>query len=53
MAIARTIRAAGGKVPGFGHPLHRPLDPRAERILELADARGVSLALHQHPVAAW
>ena len=38
----RDIHAAGGKVPGFGHPVHRPLDPRAERILELADARGVS-----------
>jgi citrate synthase len=36
------IRAAGGKVPGFGHPLHRPVDPRAERILELADEREVS-----------
>jgi citrate synthase len=40
--IARAIRAEGGKLPGFGHPVHRPLDPRAERILELADARGVS-----------
>ncbi|HYY04644.1 MAG TPA: citryl-CoA lyase [Gaiellaceae bacterium] len=40
--VARSIHAAGGKVPGFGHPVHRPLDPRAERILELADARGVS-----------
>ncbi|HET8653299.1 MAG TPA: citryl-CoA lyase [Gaiellaceae bacterium] len=40
--VAREIHAAGGKVPGFGHPVHRPLDPRAERILELADARGVS-----------
>src|SRR5206468_4207786 len=40
--VARAIHAAGGKVPGFGHPVHRPLDPRAERILELADARGVS-----------
>ena len=40
--IARRIHAAGAKVPGFGHPVHRPLDPRAERILELADARGVS-----------
>jgi citrate synthase len=40
--IAREIHAAGGKVPGFGHPLHRPVDPRAERILELADERGIS-----------
>jgi citrate synthase len=39
---ARAIHASGGRVPGFGHPVHRPLDPRAERILELADARGVS-----------
>jgi citrate synthase len=40
--FARSIHAGGGKVPGFGHPIHRPVDPRAERILELADARGVS-----------
>ncbi len=40
--IARAIHASGSRAPGFGHPLHRPLDPRAERILELADARGVS-----------
>jgi citrate synthase len=39
---ARAIHAAGERAPGFGHPVHRPLDPRAERILELADARGVS-----------
>src|SRR6266571_6828579 len=39
---ARAVHASGGKVPGFGHPVHRPVDPRAERILELADARGVS-----------
>jgi citrate synthase len=42
LQIAREIHARGGKVPGFGHPVHRPLDPRAERILELADERGVS-----------
>jgi citrate synthase len=40
--IARELHAAGGRVPGFGHPVHHPVDPRAERILELADARGVS-----------
>jgi citrate synthase len=40
--VVREMREAGGKVPGFGHPVHKPLDPRAERILELADERGVS-----------
>jgi citrate synthase len=35
------IRDAGGKVPGFGHPVHKPVDPRAVRILELADERGL------------
>jgi citrate synthase len=42
MIIARAIHDAGGKVPGFGHPVHKPVDPRAERILALADERGVS-----------
>ena len=39
---ARRLHAAGEKMPGFGHPVHRPVDPRAERILELADQRGIS-----------
>jgi citrate synthase len=42
LALARGIHEAGGKVPGFGHPIHRPVDPRAERILELADEHSVS-----------
>jgi citrate synthase len=40
--VARELHASGARIPGFGHPVHRPVDPRAERILELADARGVS-----------
>ena len=40
--IAAETRDAGDKLPGFGHPVHKPTDPRAERILDLADERGVS-----------
>jgi citrate synthase len=40
--VASELHALGDKVPGFGHPVHRPVDPRAERILELAEERGVS-----------
>jgi citrate synthase len=40
--LAQAVRASGGRLPGFGHPVHRPLDPRAERILELAGERAVS-----------
>jgi len=40
--LVRTTRDAGRKVPGFGHPVHTPVDPRAERILALADERDVS-----------
>ena len=39
--IVAAIRArAAARCPGFGHPLHKPVDPRAERILALADERG-------------
>ena len=40
--MAFGIRKSGGKMPGFGHPVHKPVDPRAERILELAEAKGVA-----------
>ncbi len=40
--IADSTRKAGGKIPGFGHPIHHPVDPRSERILALADEKGVS-----------
>lgn len=41
-AIVKSTHGAGEKMPGFGHPLHRPADPRAERILTLADERGIA-----------
>ena len=41
-AIATEVRARGDKMPGFGHPLHKPVDPRAERILALAEERSVA-----------
>jgi citrate synthase len=42
LETARAVHASGGRLPGFGHPVHRPLDPRAERILELAETHEVS-----------
>lgn len=40
-AVAKEMRAAGRRMPGFGHPIHHPLDPRAERILALAEERKI------------
>jgi citrate synthase len=40
--MAQGVRDSGERLPGFGHPVHKPVDPRAERILALADERGVS-----------
>ena len=42
LQLARATHGAGDKMPGFGHPVHGSIDPRAERILELADEHGVS-----------
>jgi citrate synthase len=60
VTIARTVHDAGGRVPGFGHALHKPVDPRAERILALADEHGVSgrhvafaRALHEAIAEVW
>lgn len=42
LAVAREYRAARRAIPGYGHPLHKPLDPRAERMIALAHERGVA-----------
>jgi len=40
--IIDRMRDEGRRLPGFGHPLHKPVDPRAQRILSLAEERGVA-----------
>ncbi len=40
--IVRDHRAERLPVPGFGHPVHRPEDPRAVRLLALARERSVA-----------
>lgn len=39
LAIARQHKAERSAVPGFGHHLHKPVDPRAYKLLELARAQ--------------
>jgi len=42
LAVARDYRTARRPIPGYGHPLHKPVDPRAERMIALARERGVA-----------
>ena len=40
-AIARRFREAKQPIPGFGHPQHKPDDPRSPRLLAVAEEAGV------------
>ena len=40
--LIEEYRATRKRLPGFGHPLHKPLDPRAQRLLALAEQDGVA-----------
>lgn len=42
VASVTDLKARRRKVPGLGHPQHSAGDPRADRLLALADALGVS-----------
>lgn len=39
-AVVREYRAAGKSIPGYGHPLHKGYDPRARRLLDIAEEAG-------------
>jgi citrate synthase len=40
--VAREYCERRQPLPGYGHPLHKPVDPRAERMIALARERGVA-----------
>jgi citrate synthase len=42
IASLKSLKAARRKVPGLGHPQHSAGDPRADRLLAIADDLGVS-----------
>jgi citrate synthase len=42
LAVAREHRRERKALPGYGHPLHKPVDPRAERMIVLARERGAA-----------
>ena len=42
LAIAREHREARKSIAGYGHPLHKPVDPRAQRMIALARERRIA-----------
>ncbi|MDL0433208.1 citryl-CoA lyase [Marinobacter sp. TBZ242] len=42
LSQAKSVKASGRRFPGFGHPLHKPVDPRCESLLSMAEERGVA-----------
>lgn len=40
--VAREAVESYDRLPGFGHPLHEPTDPRSDRLLELLEEEGLA-----------
>ena len=60
LEVAREHRKERKALPGYGHPLHKPVDPRAERMIALARERGAAgrsveaaLALTKSAAEVW
>jgi citrate synthase len=41
-AIVASHREAGRPLPGLGHPIHKPIDPRVPRLYQVAEENGFS-----------
>ena len=42
MKMVEQYKADGRRLPGLGHPDHWPVDPRTERLIDLAKSRGIA-----------
>lgn len=54
-AIVKRLRETRQPIPGIGHNIHKPVDPRATRLFDLAQEHGLSgryVRLMQHIAAA-
>jgi citrate synthase len=40
--VVAQFRREGRIIPGLGHPLHKPVDPRTPRLFEIAEANGLT-----------
>jgi citrate synthase len=55
LTVVQEFRARNAVIPGIGHPKHKPVDPRAVRLLAIAEEEGVygeHCALMQRVAAA-
>jgi citrate synthase len=41
-AVVEAQRAGKMAIPGLGHPIHKPVDPRAVRLFEIAEQNGLA-----------
>ena len=41
--VLAEFKAQGRAIPGYGHPLHKDMDPRVRRLFEVAEAAGAGL----------